>query len=1192
MRLIITIIVLLIALPLAAQWSDAFDDGNFNANPVWQGDTAAFTVASGLLQLNAPATAASKYLSTASNIIEEATWEFYVRMDFNPSSSNYARVYLVADQADLLGPLNGYFIKLGGTPDEVSLYRQQGSATTLLIDGQDGRLSLSQVKINIRVSRSAAGNWQLETQLDGESGWTMEGSATDNTVFTSSYFGVVCTFTSTRSDKFYFDNFVVSGQLFTDLLPPQVDTVQTTSYNQVVVRFSEPLEAASATQAANYLLNGSTVPAALSHTGDSVALTFADSLLPFNTLALTGLADTAGNIMPDTLLTFYYVSTEPARPGEVVINELLADPSPPEDLPEAEFVELRNNSHKAIDMTGWSFVDKITTAVLPGHILLPDSLLILCRSVDAALFTGYGAVLGLATWPLLNNSGDSLTLLSPAGDTIDLVAYDKSWYRNSDKEDGGWALERINPRQPCSGPLNWQASTALAGGSPGQENTVYQPYDTLTPGLLSYTFYPDTLVLTFDEPVEASAISATFNPSLPITQIQADYNQLLIKPDSSFTSGISYTLELSGVADCLGNVAPSLTLIFTPDFQPPVVDTVYAEITGMLTVVFDEPIAAPAAADFELAGIGLPASLTHSGNLVRLTFNRQLTYNQTYTLQTNNLSDTTGNTMTVQSFYQFIYQPLPYPAFGEVLISEIMADPEPAVGLPAAEYLELANITGKRLQLHGVQLADALSATTLAQVIIEPHERLILCPQAQAALLAAYGKVAGLSPWPALNNAGDNLVLLDTAGQAIHYVAYTDDWYDNAAKAEGGWALELLDTLNYCAGDAGWSASNDLAGGTPGRVNSLATQKPDLVLPRISQAVPAGPDSLTILFSEPLRPDPPEVLLDNQLLSGGYFTGYDKIALRLGVPPLESNREYWLVVKEFADCAGNRTTADSLKFVLPDTARAGDVVVNEVLFNPQGNGADFVELYNPGTAWYDLYGWQLSNGSSSKTIDTHLLLAPGSYLVLTPDPLNISDTYPYAVRENLFTFDLPALPNTAGTIGLYNGEGTLLDTVRYDETWHFAYLRDVEGVSLERLAALSSGLERHNWASAAGSEGYATPGYANSQQLPAGGRQTLSVSPQVISPDGDGRDDLCNITLQPTHNSAVVTLTIYNLQGQPVRELANNLSVGSRATFVWDGTDNSGSRVALGHYIVVAQLFTTSGQTERHRVKVVVATGF
>ncbi|HHL52282.1 MAG TPA: hypothetical protein ENJ39_02815, partial [Flammeovirgaceae bacterium] len=1012
MRLIITLMALLAALPLAAQWSDAFDDGNYSANPAWQGDTAAFTVTTGLLQLNAPASAASKYLSTASNIIEDATWEFYVRLDFNPSSSNYARVYLVADQANLLGPLNGYFVKLGGTPDEVSLYRQQGSATTLLIDGLDGRLSLSQVRINVRVSRSAAGNWQLETQLDGETAWTLEGNATDNTVSISSYFGVACTFTSTRSDKFYFDNFVVSGQPFTDLLPPQVDSVQATSYNQVLVRFSEPLEAATATQAANYLLNGTSVPDALNHTGDSVALTFADSLLPFNTLALTGLADTAGNVMADTLLTFYYVSAEPARPGEVVINELLADPTPPEDLPEAEFVELRNNSRKAIDMTGWSFADKITVAALPGHILLPDSLLILCRSADVALFTGYGAVLGLASWPSLNNSGDSLVLISPAGDTIDLVAYDKSWYRNSDKEKGGWSLERINPWQPCSGPLNWQASTALPGGSPGQENAVYQPYDTLAPGLLTYTFYPDTLLLTFDEPVEASAISATFNPSLPIAQIQADYNQLLIKPDSSFTSGISYTLELSGVADCLGNVAPSLALSFTPDFQPPVVDTVYAEITGMLTVVFDEPIAAPAPADFELAGIGLPTSLTHSGNLVRLTFDRQLTYSQTYTLQTNNLSDTTDNKMTTQSFYQFIYQPLPYPAFGEVLISEIMADPEPAVGLPAAEYLELTNITGKRLQLHGVRLADALSSTTLKQVIIEPHERLILCPQAQAALLAAYGKVAGLSPWPALNNAGDNLVLLDTAGQVIHYVAYTGDWYDNAAKAEGGWALELLDTLNFCAGDAGWSASNDPAGGTPGRINSLATQKPDLVPPRISQAVPAGPDSLTILFSEPLQPGPPAVLLDNQALTGGYFTGFDKNELRLGMPPLEPSREYRLIVKDFTDCAGNHTTGDSLIFVLPDTARAGDVVVNEVLFNPQATGADFVELYNPGTAWYDLYGWQLSNGSTIKTIDNHLLLAPGSYLVFTPDPPNIIDTYPYAVRENLFPFDLPALPNT------------------------------------------------------------------------------------------------------------------------------------------------------------------------------------
>ncbi len=1192
MRLIITTLALLVALPLAAQWSDSFDDGNFSANPLWQGDTAAFAVTTGMLQLNAPSAAASKYLSTASNIIEDATWEFYVRLDFNPSSSNYTKVYLVADQADLLGGLNGYFVKLGGTPDEVSLYRQQGTATTLLIDGQDGRLSLSQVRVNVRVSRSAAGNWQLETQLDGESGWTLEGNAADNQASVAAFFGVVCTYTSTRSDKFYFDNFVVNGQPFTDNIPPQINTLLAADYNRVVVSFSEPLDTTTAMQAGNYLLNGAALPAAIAYSADSVTLAYADSLAPFNTLALTGLADTAGNIMPDTLLTFYYVSPEPARPGDVVFNELLSDPSPPEDLPEAEFVELRNNSRKAIDMTGWSISDKVTVATLSAYILLPDSLLILCRSADEALFAGYGAVLGLSTWPSLNNSGDSLALMSAAGETIDLVAYNKSWYRDSSKEDGGWSLEGINPRQPCNGPLNWQASTALAGGTPGQENAVYQPQDSLPPVLLAHTLYPDTLVLTFDEPVATGGISATFSPSLSIVQQQADYNKLLIIPDSSFTSGTSYTLQLSGLADCLGNVAPTLTLSFIPDFQPPVVDTVYAEITNMLTIVFDEPIAEPALADFDLTGIGMPASLTHSDNLVRLTFDSQLTFNQTYTLQITNQSDTTGNKMTGQSLYAFIYQPLPYPAFGEVLISEIMADPEPAVGLPAVEYLELANITGKRLQLHGVHLADALSSTTLEQVIIEPHEQLILCPRAQATSFASYGKVAGLSPWPSLNNAGDNLVLLDTAGQVIHYVAYTDDWYDNAAKAEGGWALELLDTLNFCAGDAGWSASIDPTGGTPGHINSLATQKPDLVPPHLSQAIVNDNDSMTILFSEPLQPGPPAVWLDNQVLTGGHFTGYDKRALQIGLSGLEKNREYGLVVRDFADCAGNRTPADSIVFVLPDTARPGEVVVNEVLFNPLADGADFVELYNPGTAWYDLYGWQVSSGSSTRAIDSHLLLSPGGYLVLTPDPLNISDTYPYAVRENLFAFNLPTLPNEAGVIGLYNGNGTLLDTVRYDETWHFAYLRDVEGVSLERLVALSSGLERNNWASAAGSEGYATPGYANSQQLPAGGRQLLSVSPQVISPDGDGRDDLCRITLQPANPASLVSLVIYNLQGQAVRELANNLSVGSSATFVWDGTDSSGSRVALGHYMLVAELFTTSGQTERHRIKVVVATGF
>ena len=110
------------------QFIDDFSDGDFTANPVWSGETSNFEVdGAQKLHLNAPAESDTSYLSTSSEAIDDATWEFYVEYAFNPSSSNVARVYLVSNNANLQEPLNGYYVRVGGeTEDRISLYRQDG----------------------------------------------------------------------------------------------------------------------------------------------------------------------------------------------------------------------------------------------------------------------------------------------------------------------------------------------------------------------------------------------------------------------------------------------------------------------------------------------------------------------------------------------------------------------------------------------------------------------------------------------------------------------------------------------------------------------------------------------------------------------------------------------------------------------------------------------------------------------------------------------------------------------------------------------------------------------------------------------------------------------------------------------------------------------------------------------------------
>ena len=70
-----------------AQVNDNFSDGNFTANPTWLGDTTKFIVNSSFqLQLNAPAITDTAYISTISNRLDSTEWQFWVKLDFSPST--------------------------------------------------------------------------------------------------------------------------------------------------------------------------------------------------------------------------------------------------------------------------------------------------------------------------------------------------------------------------------------------------------------------------------------------------------------------------------------------------------------------------------------------------------------------------------------------------------------------------------------------------------------------------------------------------------------------------------------------------------------------------------------------------------------------------------------------------------------------------------------------------------------------------------------------------------------------------------------------------------------------------------------------------------------------------------------------------------------------------------------------------
>lgn len=552
---------------LTAQFEETFSDGDFTNNPTWQGNVEKFAVnTDGVLQLQAT-DAGTAYLSVEAATADSAVWEFWVRLDFAPSTTNLATVYLTANVPNLTAALNGYFVKIGGisgSGDAVELYRQSGLSTTRLISGTVGGVGNEPALARIRVVRRAGGNWELLTDYTGGNTFLSEGTAVDNTHPMGSYFGVVCTYTTTRSRHFFFDDIFIAP-LFVDTRPPEVVSVQARSASEVEVVFSEALSENSATRVENYKLNGNfSVRTVTLSNPTTVLLSIAPNLISQQnyTLSLSSIADAAGNVATDTTVNFTYLAIENAEPYDLLISEIMAAPSPPIGLPNAEYIELYNRSKKIINLENFILADARDDIMLPFYILFPDEYVVL-HAAGAGDFSVFGKSMPLPNFLSLANAGEEIQLLSPEGLVIHAVDYSDRWYKNSSKASGGWSLELINLENPCSvNEANWIASENANGGTPAQANSVStRQADVRAPQVLrAFPLSDNSVRLFFDEAVDRTAAADLTNfevEGFSLLESFAEsplFNTVRLTFDAQLEMEKIYTIQIrQTLSDCVGN---------------------------------------------------------------------------------------------------------------------------------------------------------------------------------------------------------------------------------------------------------------------------------------------------------------------------------------------------------------------------------------------------------------------------------------------------------------------------------------------------------------------------------------------------------------------------------------------------------------------------------------------------------------
>ncbi|MBN2348412.1 MAG: lamin tail domain-containing protein [Bacteroidales bacterium] len=655
-----------------------------------------------------------------------------------------------------------------------------------------------------------------------------------------------------------------------------------------------------------------------------------------------------------------------------------------------------------------------------------------------------------------------------------------------------------------------------------------------------------------------------------------------------------------------------ITGTFISDSTAPEIKSVSSIDGKTLEVIFSEPVDRTSAintANYSVNHtVGRPESISFfNDSTVFLYFDTNFPSGDSCIIEIENVTDLNGNRM-IKKIIKFLYHKIQR---FDVVINEIMADPEPPLLLPEAEYIELYNRSNIDLNLNAWQLAVGDTRRILPEYNLKSKHYVVLINVDDTSTFEGYESILAVSKLPALNNTGKRITLFDKSNRLIHTVNYSINWYTSDYKKEGGWSLEMIDSDNPCAEEDNWCESIDKTGGTPGKINSVTSINKDIIAPFVKRAALYSDSSVILFFNESvdslflmnkqnykLTPTNGEIL---EIIP--VWPEFKAVILRYEMA-FYKNVIYSITISgDISDCAGNTLIQPfTTTFAFPENAGNQDIVINEILFDPREDGVDFVEMYNRSEKIIDLKSLYVVSpdpftnvwNANYAVTDEPYLFFPEEYICLTEDLNKVVDQYPNSVVENFIQVSgLPALPNESGSVGIVDEDNNLVDVFYYSEKMHHPLLQSSEGVSLERVNFNLPSNEPANWQSASEEIGFATPGYLNSQySAEIKSEIEIQIEPKIFSPDDDGYNDIVNIYYSFSNTGYVTTIFIFDCNGNPVKTLASNMLSGTDGIISWNGRDEHNQKAGMGIYVILIKAFSPDGKIFAKKETCVLAPGY
>ncbi|MEG8946224.1 lamin tail domain-containing protein [Rosettibacter firmus] len=694
--------------------------------------------------------------------------------------------------------------------------------------------------------------------------------------------------------------------------------------------------------------------------------------------------------------------------NDIVINEIMY--APQNDEP--EWIELYNRSNRKINLKNWKVGDNSTLTNISNNecLIQPGEYLILTR--DSSIINFYSSVqrLILCSLPTLNNNGDVVVIKDIYNNAIDSVRYFPDWGGS-----GGKSLERKSVDLLSNEKNNWGTSVSKYRATPCKINSISEKdYDLSVISFLSKSNYAEV-----DKKLELNVIIKNNGR----------------KVAENFEVELYKDLNLNGVVD---------------------------------EVLYDKTIITNLINNQEVQVTFLVNDVVYGNNQFILHINFA---NDEFDENNYKIFSINGVIINEEK--------------NDLVVNEIMYAPIS----PEPEWIEIYNRSNKLINLKGYKVGDKTNSNVIIKEdkIIKPNEFYVVAKD--SIITSLYDNIDNLiiSNFPVLNNNEGVIVITDSLNRVIDSVSYKSNW-----GGKGGKSLERIDAELSSLDSSNWKSPINLKG-TPGKKNSVTPFNYDIqILCDNVEQINSTVDDTTVLkfiiynkgkniannFVLLLYEDVNCTSLINEMYlinryEYAYLSPGDSMIFYFKTKEYNVGEKCLIAKVIFDEDEYDSNNIVYLKYNIQEKPpEYNDVVINEIMFAPDNDEPEWIELFNRSNRIINLKNWKVGDSITLSEITTNdYQLEPKEYLIISRES-SINNFY--SGIDNLLIANLPVFNNNGDNVVVKDSNYRTIDSMKYYSSWGTK-----SGISLERVNTDSSSISKNNWKNSI-SNFQATPGKINS----------------------------------------------------------------------------------------------------------------